>query len=105
SSPGIVAYVYVMHANGKAKTRLPLPPRPYVDLWWCSNSTLCVDSPTEKLAASENAYRLDLRTDKVTHLRHWAEATYVGSGFLSPAGSFAVEGRKSARGAEVLAGP
>ncbi len=48
ASPGIVASVYVMKANGKAKTRLPLPPRPYVDLWWCGNNALCVDSPTEK---------------------------------------------------------
>jgi hypothetical protein len=100
---GVVAFVYVMGANGKAPTRLPLPPRTYVDLWWCGNSTtLCVDSPTKRLAASANTYRVDLRTGRVTHLRHWAEASYSG---LSADGTFAIDERRTARGAEVFVGP
>jgi hypothetical protein len=105
ASPGIISYVYIMQANGRAEMRLPLPPRPYGDLWWCGNSSLCVDSPTKKLAASENTYRLNLRTDRITHLRRWPEATYVETGFLSPTARFAIGQRKTARGAEVFAGP
>lgn len=97
--------VYVMRADGRASTRLPLPPRPYVDLWWCGNSTtLCVDSGTWQLAPRENAYRIDLRTGKVTHLLRWAEARYADLGGLSANGTFAIDERATNHGTEFLVG-
>jgi hypothetical protein len=97
------AFVYVMRASGRGRRRLPLPRRAYSSasywghnaLWWCSSTSLCAGS-------SANTYRLDLRTGRVTHLRHLAEASYSG---LSADGTFAINRRKTRHGWEVAVGP
>jgi Tol biopolymer transport system component len=97
------ALVYMMSPNGGSRARLPLPPRSYVDLWWCGSSTqLCVDSPTDTLDARANVYRLNLQSRRVTHLRHWAGASYGG---LSTDGTFALMPRKTGHGWQLLVGP
>jgi Tol biopolymer transport system component len=102
-SSGGAELAYVMPAHGGRRLRLPLPPLPYVDLWWCGSSALlCVDSPTRRLEAPANVYRIDLHSGRVTNLKHWAGASYGG---LSTDGTFAVTPRKTGHGWQLLVGP
>jgi WD40-like Beta Propeller Repeat len=102
-SNGAANFVYEVPAHGGRRIRLPLPPRIYVDLWWCGRSTLlCVDSPIGEQEARGNVYRLDLRSRRVTNLKHWPGASYSA---LSPDGTFAVRPRKTGHRWQLLVGP